>query len=108
MKKKLLGSLLIVVALVIGVVAIASSTGRLSMDANGRSIQIFAPTEVVVSSGAATVSVVDYKAVMLDTEVTIYFGSETTKTFVLPKGVALGTAGFTSIHVSAACNMLCM
>jgi len=82
--------------------------GYLAKDDDNKVIQVFNPSEIVVVTGEGAVDVNDYHTIMSDTDVTIFIGTISTKTFALVANVPLGVDSMTTLHVSAACNLLIM
>ena len=80
---------------------------RLNTDANGKVIQIFKPKEIQATTNPTTFSYPDYKAVMFAADATVYIGSASTLTFVVPAGTVIGIpdAGLTTTTATNAMLM---
>lgn len=74
-------------------------------------IGVFTPNSpyVVVISGAGNVNVSNYRVIKFQDQVTIYWGSDSSKSYIHPANVPIGILpGSPVIHVSAATKMLVM
>ena len=105
-KRSLLAALLLIFLLTPALAMAASAS--MPKDANKVTMQVFSPTEIVTIAAAGDVTVSGYRVIMFDNDVTIYFGSDTTDTYLWPANQPMGTTGLTTIHVDAACKMLVM
>ncbi len=85
-----------------------SQEGKLPRDKSGSKVQVFNPYKIEAMAGAGNFTVGDSVSIMSDTDVTIYFGTATTKTFALSANIPLGVTALTTVHVDAACNLLVM
>ena len=96
--KKLLFYVAVFVSLCIGGLAIASNSA-MPLDTNSKSMQVFAPNEVIaVDNGALAVS--SYSVIQFDADVTIQFQG-TGSTYGWPADTPLGIgSGITSITIS--------
>ena len=89
--------------------AIKKSTANLPRDYSGVPAQVFTPDKIVTISAAGDVDVSDYKIVMFDAAVTVYFNSASADKFDFPAYLPLGLCDrVLTINVSAPCGMMVM
>lgn len=76
----------------------------------GNSVQVFTPKGIAAPiTAAGNVTVTGYKAVVFDTDLTIYFDSASTHVYDYTAGKPIGINNeFSTIHVSGACHMMYM
>jgi len=75
-------------------------------------IQVFTPpasSPIVTIAGAGDVTVSAYSVIMFQDDITIYYGTDTTNTYLLPANTPLGIApGVTTIHVDTGTSIMVM
>ena len=109
--KKILKSYLVVFVILLTLLAgsvCASNTAMLAKDYSKKVIQVMTPI-AIVTVAAGNVDVTDYRVIMSDTDVTIYFNSDVSNEFLLIKNVPLGIARRVKIiNFSLGCSLLVM